>query len=360
MYNLYDAASMMLPLLNRLFSGKISMVALSAGVAAYGRGDRPTARRLLAIASSAAPRDANLHERAAATASQAGYHRMAVDLLANVLRDQPENVDLHLRAALAECNLGDERAAMRRLEQAIAGSGKQDPSALMAMLAQLRMPGPSRADLLSSIHNWLRPRTYVEVGVAQGDSLRLASPGTIAIGIDPAPAITRPLPPTTTVYVETSDAFFSTRNLRALLGDAPVDLAFIDGMHLFEFALRDFMNLEANCTSASTILLDDCYPLERRSAERERATNFWSGDVWRVIPALKKYRPDLRIHTIATPPTGLCVVRGLDPSSRVLTENYDAIAKEFLALDYGVVEADRPAFFNLAPNDWERIKQILQ
>ena len=351
---------MMLPILNRLFSGKISMVALSAGVAAYERGDRPTGRRLLAIASSAAPDDVMLHERAAGAASQAGDHRMTLDLLKNLVRAQPGNVDLQLRAALAECNLGDEPGAARRCEDAIAQSIDGEPSALMGLLAKLRMPGPPRIDLLSSIHNWLRPRTYVEIGVAQGDSLVLAPPGTRALGVDPSPQVTRPVPPTTTIFAETSDDFFAQRDVRALLGGAPVELAFIDGMHLFEFALRDFMNLERYCTPGSTILLDDCYPLDRRSADRNRTSAFWSGDVWRVVPALKKYRPDLRIRTVAAPLTGLCIVRGLDPSSRVIPENYDAIVKEFLALDYGVLETDRKSFFNLLPNDWERVKEVLR
>jgi hypothetical protein len=352
--------SMMLPFLNRLFSGKISMVALSAGLAAYERGDRPTARRLISIASSAAPGDAMLHEQAAAAASRAGDHRMTLDLLANVLRAQPGNIDLQMRAALAECQLGDDPGAMRRCEAAIAASGDADPSALMGLLAQLRLPGPNKPELLSSIHNWLRPRTYVEVGVAEGHSLLLASPGTRAIGVDPAPAVTRPLPAEMTIYPETSDAFFGQRDVRALLGGLPVELGFIDGMHLFEFALRDFMNLERLCTPGSTILFDDCCPLDRRSAERDRTTSFWTGDVWRVIPALKKYRPELRIHTIAVAPTGLVIVRGLNPESRILTENYDAIVSEFRAMDYGALESDRTAFLNMFPNDWERIKGILQ
>jgi tetratricopeptide (TPR) repeat protein len=350
----------MLPLLNRLFSGKISMVALNGGVAAYERGDQPTARRLLAIASSAAPRDAALHERAAAAASQAGDHRMTLDLLTNLLRSQPENNELQLRAAVTQSKLGDAQGAAQRCEEAIARSADRDPSGLLGLLAGLRLPGLSRAELLSAIHNWLRPRTYVEIGVAEGHSLLLAAPGTRAIGVDPAPAITRPLPPDTTVYTETSDDFFANRDVRALLGGLPIEVGFIDGMHLFEFALRDFMNLERLCTPGSTILFDDCIPADRRSASRDRTTEFWTGDVWRVIPALKKYRPELRIHTIAAFPTGLCVVRGLDPASRVIAENCDAIVKEFLALDYSALEPDKAKFLNVFPNDWERIKEILR
>ena len=51
-----------------------------------------------------------------------------------------------------------------------------------------------------------------------------------------------------------------------------MDFAFIDGMHLFEFALRDFMNLERHCTPQSVIMVHDCYPTEREHAEREPQT----------------------------------------------------------------------------------------
>jgi hypothetical protein len=349
----------MLPLLNRLFSGKISMVALSGGVAAYARGDKPTGRRLLAIASSAAPNDVALHDRASLVASEAGDYRMALDLLSSALQTKPDTIDLELRAAMMQCALGDEPGAAQRCAQAIARS-RDDPGPLMPLLSKLRLPGPPALEVLAAIHNWLRPRTYVEIGVETGMSLALATPGTRAIGIDPKPLVSRALPPGTTIYAETSDEFFARHDVRELLGGLPVELAYIDGMHLFEFVLRDFINLERQCTADSTILMDDCYPLERRSAERERKTGFWTGDVWRAVGVLKKYRPDLKIHTIAAAPTGLCVVRGLDPASRVLADNYDAIVKEFLGLDFSVIESDTAAFVNAFPNDWERIKGILR
>jgi hypothetical protein len=151
---------------------------------------------------------------------------------------------------------------------------------------------------------------------------------------------------------------FFAHDLR-LLDGLPVDLGFIDGMHLFEFALRDFINLERHSAAGSTILFDDCWPLEQRAAARERTTQFWSGDVWRILPALRRYRPELRIRTIATAPAGLCVVRGLDPASRVLTDNYEAIVQEFGALDFSAFEAQREALLGPCANDWESIRQVL-
>jgi hypothetical protein len=107
-------------------------------------------------------------------------------------------------------------------------------------------------------------------------------------------------------------------------------------------------------------LIHDCYPLNRLTAERERRTLFWSGDVWRLVLLLRKHRPDLSLNVIATAPTGLCVVRRLDPDSRVLQDNYEALVREYLALDYAVLDTDKAGMLARFPNDWEKIKPLLQ
>ena len=161
------------------------------------------------------------------------------------------------------------------------------------------------------------------------------------------------------MFAETSDAFFAGHDLIAELGGMPVDLAFIDGMHHFEYALRDFANLERCCTPRSVILIHDCYPLDRLSAERIPNAVFWSGDIWRLIVLLKKYRPDLAVDTIGAPPTGLGMVRNLDPGSRLLQENHGRLCEEFLALDYAYLDQDKSIKLNLFPNDPEKIRTLL-
>ena len=225
--------------------------------------------------------------------------------------------------------------------------------------AGIRFPGEHYLQVMARILEALRPRTYVEIGVEHGTSLRLIQPPTLAIGIDPEPKLAGPLAANQKVFAETSDAFFAARDPRAELGGLPIDLAFIDGMHQFEFALRDFANLERFCSRDSTILLDDCYPLNRETAERERRREFWSGDIWRLILLLKKYRPDLAIHIVATPPCGLAVVRRLDPDSRFLLEHHDRLCAEFLAVDYAFLEDDMAGKLNLFPNDWGKIRALL-
>lgn len=227
-----------------------------------------------------------------------------------------------------------------------------------ALLQNFYLQGGTYGSVLEDIHQHLKPRTYIEIGVAQGGTLRLAHPDTLVLGVDPAPDIQYELPRNIRIFAETSDRFFAGHDVQAELGGLPLDLAFIDGMHHFEFALRDFINLERLCSRDSRILVHDCFPIDRASAERDRKSGFWSGDVWRLIVLLKKYRPDLQIDTIGTPPTGLGVIRNLDPSSRFLADNVARLSSEFMNLDYGYLRNDRGAKLNLFPNDWERIRTL--
>ncbi len=189
-------------------------------------------------------------------------------------------------------------------------------------------------EMLDRVHQHLLPRTYVEIGVNTGRSLTLALPGTSCVGVDPEPHLRYPPPPGSWIFAETSDDFFACHDLVALFGGVPIDLAFIDGMHLFEFALRDFMNLERNAHADSTILIHDCLPVNAVSAGRERSSYPWSGDVWRLIILLREQRPDLEVSVVDWPPTGVGVIRGLDPGSTVLSDRYDELVERYLAMPY--------------------------
>jgi hypothetical protein len=260
-------------------------------------------------------------------------------------------------AALAAGRAGDVDTAVRYCEHAVALDPNFEPA--HSLLTSLFLHGEMYFDLLPRIHQQLQPRTYVEIGVETGLSLKRVLPQTQAIGIDPRPELAFTPPANVRVFAETSDDFFARHDVRKLLGGLPVDLGFVDGLHLFEYALRDFMNLERCAAPGSTILIDDCFPHDRRTAQRERVNKFWSGDVWKLIVLLKKYRPELVLHTVAAPPTGLCIVRNLDPSSRFIADNLQRLIDEFMALDYAYLERDRAAKLNLFPNDWEKVRTLL-
>jgi cephalosporin hydroxylase len=180
-------------------------------------------------------------------------------------------------------------------------------------------------DALATIHRLLSPAFYLEIGVNRGRSLQLAKGR--AVGVDPAYKLDIQLPPSTTFVNATSDDFFDSAK-ELLAGDAP-DLVFIDGMHLFENALRDFINAERVAARHGLIVIDDVIPNHPAQAARQRRTMRWTGDVWKLRAILGRYRPDLRMLALDTSPVGMLMVAGLDAANRVLSAEYASIVRAY-------------------------------
>ncbi len=210
-------------------------------------------------------------------------------------------------------------------------------------------------ELMDRIHQYVQPRTYVEIGVFRGRSLGRVLPGTRVVGIDPAPQLKYGCPGDLKLFEMTSDDFFEKVDLRAeLQGD--LDLAFIDGMHHFEFALRDFANIEHNSTADTVVLIHDCYPIDAVTAERERTTGLWSGDIWRLVLCLKDARPDLDVRVVDVEPSGLGIIRGLDPTSTVLFDRHDELVAKYLDVTYDYLDqVGKAEALNRMPNEWPAI-----
>jgi hypothetical protein len=288
-----------------------------------------------------------------------GRFAEAAGLLARALHAHPHDPELIVRLGSASLGVGD-RARARSLAQSAL---RLDPQSLSArkLLSAVLLRGDSYLTVLAQLHTLLKPRTYVEIGVWEGLSLKLAQPGTTAIGVDPNPQVTGNLPGHIRVVRETSDEFFAHRNVLDELGGQAVELSFIDGMHKFEFALRDFMNLEACSAETALILLHDCYPLDSLSAEPTAPPgDFWTGDIWRTVVALRRHRPDLDVVTLACPLTGLGLVRGLNPNSRVLQDRYEQIVEEMLAYDFASFEPSRDRELNLVDGSWPSVAKLLE
>jgi hypothetical protein len=194
--------------------------------------------------------------------------------------------------------------------------------------------------VLGRLHRVLAPKSYFEIGTNTGDSLKLAACPTVAV--DPKFIFSSPDPvsgkPICALYEMTSDDFFQSVDPSTVLGRR-IDLAFLDGMHLCEFLLRDFLNTERFCKPNSIIVLHDCIPLEHRMAQRvptggaiePHRAKWWTGDVWRAVVALKEYRPDLRVTALDAKPTGLVLITNLDPASNVLSGRYGEVVDRMLA-----------------------------
>jgi predicted O-methyltransferase YrrM len=184
----------------------------------------------------------------------------------------------------------------------------------LAAAARL-FPGPAYLEVLGWLHAALAPRWYLEVGVDTGASLARARPGTACIGVDPAPAVACDLPPGAVVVTDTSDGFFASDAPARLLGGARVDFCFLDGLHTYDQTLRDFVNAVPLLAPGATVAFHDVVPLDGRVASRTRRSVFWTGDVWKIVPILQRFQPQLDLLFVPTAPSGLLLVRGADAAT---------------------------------------------
>ena len=177
--------------------------------------------------------------------------------------------------------------------------------------------------VLERVHNALKPRTYFEIGTQTGQTLALATCSSLAV--DPEFIVEHNIirkKGVCSFYQDTSYNFFRYSSPTQFLG-GPIDVAFLDGMHWYEYLLRDFNNTEAFCRPNSIIALHDCVPPDsyvgRRLAhdknlvEASRFPDWWAGDVWKALLILRSTRPDLKIICFDAPPTGIVLITNLNP-----------------------------------------------
>lgn len=177
------------------------------------------------------------------------------------------------------------------------------------------------SDFLHYIHRVLEPRFYLEIGVFMGASLQLAN--CPALGIDPAPCMGLDNPLWEKIAVATSDDYFFDESDRPYQG--VLDLVYIDGMHLIENVIKDFINIEARSHPGTIIVLDDIYPNHPVQARRERETLAWTGDVWKIVQILRDVRPDLELIPVDTYPAGTLIVLGADAGNQDFRKSFDFI-----------------------------------
>jgi hypothetical protein len=196
--------------------------------------------------------------------------------------------------------------------------------------------------VLDRLHKILKPKTYFEIGTLYGATLALSRCASIAV--DPKFDLKIPALLDKTelhFYQQTSDDFFGSNSPSSIFG-RPIDFAFLDGMHLFEYLLRDFLHTEAHCKNNSIICMHDCMPTDsyvgrrdgndRKWMETSSHPEWWAGDVWKTAAILLRFRPDLKIYAFNAPPTGLLAITNLNPSSTVLSDRYFNLLEQYREL----------------------------
>lgn len=204
--------------------------------------------------------------------------------------------------------------------------------------ARKALSGPNWNAYIHEVLKRRNAKNYLEIGVRHG--VTFAGVACPSIGVDPVFIFDRnPMGAKKVMhlYQMTSDDFFADYSPSAIFGRV-VDVAFLDGLHQYEYLLRDFINTEKHCGHNSLILLDDCLPVNTEMTERvhdpaarvdKDIAGWWTGDVWKVVTILREYRPDLRITPVDVHPTGNVAVSNLNPASTVLSEKYFEIVDRF-------------------------------
>jgi methyltransferase family protein len=182
--------------------------------------------------------------------------------------------------------------------------------------------------------------TYVEIGVRDAACITQIR-ALRRCAIDPAPVDPEGARwKGVELFRVTSDDFFQNNAIDEL-GRRPVHVALADGLHEFRQTLRDILNLERFMSPSGVVFVHDCNPPTRRHAEDLNGP--WNGDVWKIAPYLRTYRPDLGFFTLDCD-WGVGVVTGFSrhpPTPR--SEDVEKVA----ALDYDFLANDRRAILRL-------------
>lgn len=185
--------------------------------------------------------------------------------------------------------------------------------------------------------------TYVEIGVRNGESFR-AVHASRKIGVDPT--ITSGMSKLRSgeeLYVQTSDDFFN-ETASTVLETNSIDVALIDGLHVYQQALRDLLNLERYMNPAGVVVMDDLNPRSSELATPRPMEGVpWNGDVWKVAAFLRSERPDLTLITLDAD-QGVGLVTGFNsnagtPSAQTIQRYED--------LDYSYLEENRRQLLGL-------------
>jgi len=154
------------------------------------------------------------------------------------------------------------------------------------------------------------PARYLEVGVETGQTFFEVS-AAFKTAVDPKFLFDREAAPKgdSIEYFEiTSDSFFCD-----VRRDFKYDLVFLDGLHTWDQTYRDFCSALLITHDRSIILLDDVFPSDVFSCNRDQVeavmmrqfmsgdpSNAWHGDTYKVIPLIRTFYPLLSYCTIIT------------------------------------------------------------
>lgn len=215
----------------------------------------------------------------------------------------------------------------------------------------------NRLTVIREIMRKRRLRSYLEIGVFNGH-IFFKIRRSFKVAVDPefqfdtwrkiGKILINPSNLFNRYFPLTSDAFFAHEAAR-IFADRKVEMALIDGMHEYEFALRDIENTLRYLSPRGVIVVHDCNPRSQEAAgtlDEYRAAgsrSTWNGDVWKAILFLRSQRRDIRVFVLDAD-HGLGIICWGNPEN-----NLDLSPAQIHRLDFRDLQAGRKEYLNLKP-----------
>jgi len=194
----------------------------------------------------------------------------------------------------------------------------------------------------------INAQTYLEIGVRNGDGFhQIKAPR--KIGVDPFRQ--NFIEQDNEIYFELNSDDFFAKEAAKLFNNDKIDVALVDGLHEFQQALKDVINISKFISENGYIFIHDCNPpTEKHESTRDGCD--WNGDVWKTLLFLKKHHPELKYFTLDCD-YGVGVVYGFTKHSNPLlfSPEYVAYCK---SLDYNYFDNHREEILNLKSRSFSR------
>lgn len=218
----------------------------------------------------------------------------------------------------------------------------------------------NRVTLIQSLMKQKGLKNYLEIGVFNGHVFfRVKS--TFKIAVDPefqfdalrkiGKTIINPYNLFNKYFSKTSDDFFA-EDAPGLLAQKKIDIALVDGMHEYGYALRDVENMLTYLGEDGVIIMHDCNPATKEAARSYQewkaagSTGQWNGDVWKAIVHLRSLRKDIDVFVLDCD-HGLGIISRRKPEN-----NLNFSAEQIQAFTYEDFNANRAQWINLKRADY--------
>ena len=218
----------------------------------------------------------------------------------------------------------------------------------------------NREKVIQTLMNQKKYSRYLEIGVFSGHIFfRVKSKFKIAVDPDfqfsefkkAAWLFLNPNNFYNKYFEKLSDVFFN-EDAPGILSGIELEIALIDGMHEYSYALNDVVNTLQYLSKKGVIILHDCNPQKKEHAvsfaewKTRDFKNTWNGDVWRTVLHLRSLRNDINVFTLDCD-QGLGIITFGKPENPLHYTKEEI--EEFSFEDF---EANRESWLNLKPVDY--------